>query len=251
MILFLTNYSHDVYNREYGKNHVNKATLQNRAYEFIKNRIICCDYQPGSMLNEELLCNVLNISRTPVREAIGKLEQDGLLEVKPKKGILVKPISIEDINNVFELRILYETYAIKKYGYTIPAENLYSYYQRISGQEPSSVAKEVFYTEDDELHEMFISAIHNHFILQSYRAVTVQNNRIRYMTGLCDNRIEETRMEHIEVLKLCIENSWQKASEAMERHLQNAKKTAFAFLLDGKSLSTGICSPVVNKVVIE
>ena len=224
---------------------VKKSTLQNKAYDYIKDKIICCEFKPGVMLSEEVLSDTLKISRTPIREAIGKLEQDGLLVVKPKKGILVKPISIEDINNVFELRILYETYAIKTYGRTISPELLYQYYQRISEEEPIKMAREDFFKSDDELHFLFVSAVRNRFILESYEAITVQNNRFRYMTGFFnDHRIEETRKEHLEVLKYAIENSWDKATESMEHHLQKSKSVAFSYLLSSDSLSTGICSPV-------
>ncbi len=223
-----------------------KSTLQNKAYDYIKDKIICCEYKPGAMLNEELLCDTLKISRTPIREAIGKLEQDGLLVVKPKKGILVKPISIEDVNNVFELRILYETYAIKTYGCTLSPDVLYSYYQKISNEVPTDSDRSAFFKEDDDLHFLFVSAVRNRFILESYETITVQNNRFRYMTGFFnDRRIEETRDEHLVVLKYAIENNWVKAAEAMESHLLSSKSVAFSYLLSSDSLSTGICSSVL------
>ncbi len=222
-----------------------KSTLQNRAYDYIRDRIICCEYKPGMMLSEEQICDTLSISRTPVREAIGKLEQDGLLTVRSKKGILVKEISIEDVNSVFELRILLETYAIMKYGCTIPSSVLLAWYTRIRDRDPVRTVREDFFREDDEMHLLFVSAVSNRFILDMYGAMSVMNSRLRYMAGFFnDRRIEEVRQEHLAVLKYALENNWTKASEAMECHLQNSRSIVFSYLLSEDGSSQAPCGCV-------
>ena len=64
----------------------------------------------GTFLNEEQLTTELSLSRTPVRDALGRLEQEGLLEIRPKCGILVRPLTLNDIDMTFEVRMLYEPY---------------------------------------------------------------------------------------------------------------------------------------------
>ena len=68
-----------------------RNTLKYSTYEFIKNKIICCEYEPGTFLNEEILCEETGVSRTPVRDALGRLEQEGLVKILPKKGVKISP----------------------------------------------------------------------------------------------------------------------------------------------------------------
>ena len=84
------------------------SSMQNQAYQFIRKKIERCEYAPNDMLSESLLREELGFSRTPVREAIGRLAQEGLVRVYPKRGIMVSAISIGDIHQIFEVRALVE-----------------------------------------------------------------------------------------------------------------------------------------------
>ena len=99
--------------------------LKQYAYEFIKKKILTCEYEPGRHLNEQQLCEAMgNISRTPVRDAVSRLEQEGLLNILPKKGILVSELRISDINRIFEVRMLLEPYVLRRYGSKQAADQL-------------------------------------------------------------------------------------------------------------------------------
>ena len=90
-----------------------RSTLKYSTYEFIKNKIICCEYEPGTFLNEEILCEETGVSRTPVRDALGRLEQEGLVKILPKKGVMISNLSINDMNMTYEFRLLLEPYILK------------------------------------------------------------------------------------------------------------------------------------------
>ena len=97
-----------------------KKSLKQQAYDEIKRKIVTCEYAPNTLLNEELLREELHVSRTPIRDALSRLEQKGLITILPKKGIMVSSLSINDINMVFEVRMMYEPYALLHYGSRIP-----------------------------------------------------------------------------------------------------------------------------------
>ena len=82
-----------------------KKSLKDIAYERIRSRILQCDYLPGAMLSETALCQEMEISRTPVREALNKLEQENLVTIYPKKGILVKDLSVKDLHAIYETHL--------------------------------------------------------------------------------------------------------------------------------------------------
>ena len=83
-----------------------KKSLKQQAYDEIKRKIVTCEYAPNTLLNEELLREELHVSRTPIRDALSRLEQKGLITILPKKGIMVSSLSINDINMVFEVRMM-------------------------------------------------------------------------------------------------------------------------------------------------
>lgn len=89
-------------------------SLRDTAYEAIKRRIITCDLKPGEVLSEGVLSSELNIGRTPVHQAIDRLAADGLIDVLPRKGIMVKPISLNEIFDIIDVRLVNEAFCVRK-----------------------------------------------------------------------------------------------------------------------------------------
>ena len=86
-----------------------KTILRQQVYEQIKRDIIICVLRPGDPLSENQLVERFNVSKTPIREALTSLVQDGLVEYTPNRGFTVTTVSIMDINEIFEARIFIET----------------------------------------------------------------------------------------------------------------------------------------------
>ena len=84
------------------------------AYEIIKRKIIILEMRPTSDISEEALIQELNISRTPIREAIQRLAKDRFVIIYPRKGTIVSDISIDLINCVYEVRLLNEPYMARQ-----------------------------------------------------------------------------------------------------------------------------------------
>ena len=113
-----------------------KVTLKEHAYNCIKQKILNCEYQPGMFLSEDLLKNEMNMSRTPIRDAISRLEQENLVRILPKKGILVSGISIREIQSIYEARLLLEPYAVLHYGNRIPEQRYLEFLKIFAGSDP-------------------------------------------------------------------------------------------------------------------
>ena len=84
-----------------------KESLKLQAYNTIKDKIIRCEYAPNELISEEALREELGVSRTPIRDALSRLEQEGLLTILPKKGIMVSGLSLGEINGIFENRFCF------------------------------------------------------------------------------------------------------------------------------------------------
>jgi len=90
------------------------APFRDQIYEKLRNKIIFRGWGSGTILSEGELAKSFGISRTPIREAIRRLESEGLIRVIPKKGILIPKIQKKDVEEIFELREIIYSYAIKK-----------------------------------------------------------------------------------------------------------------------------------------
>jgi DNA-binding GntR family transcriptional regulator len=91
-----------------------KQTISEDVYRALKSDILTCRHRPGAVLKEKELASLYGSSRVPVREACGRLQQEGLLEAVPYKGYFVSQVSLKDIAEYFDLRLLLESYAIEQ-----------------------------------------------------------------------------------------------------------------------------------------
>ena len=88
-------------------------SLRDAAYEAIKHRIITCAFRPGEYINEASVSATLGIGRTPVHQAIDRLMLEGMLDVIPRKGVIVKPVSLDEILQIVEVRLINECYCVR------------------------------------------------------------------------------------------------------------------------------------------
>lgn len=89
------------------------GSLADHAYEAIKHKIIVLDFQPGEYLNEAQVSNALGIGRTPVHQALTRLMLEGMVEVIPRKGVIVRSVSLNEILEIIEVRLINEPHAAR------------------------------------------------------------------------------------------------------------------------------------------
>jgi len=93
---------------------VKQPPAADRVYAHVKQGVLDRRYQGGTLLTEGELAEAVGVSRTPVREALLRLEVEGLIKLYPKKGALVLPVSAQEIADVVETRLLVEEHAARK-----------------------------------------------------------------------------------------------------------------------------------------
>jgi GntR family transcriptional regulator, rspAB operon transcriptional repressor len=82
--------------------------LRDRVYQAIRRAILTCEFQPGQELREQILAERYRVSRSPIRDSLLRLEQENLVTVLPRQGYRVNPISMPDVEDIFDLRLLIE-----------------------------------------------------------------------------------------------------------------------------------------------
>ena len=207
--------------------------MQSQAYEFIKRKITMCEYAPNELLSEAVLQSELGFSRTPVREAIGRLEQEGLLKVFPKRGIVVSGFTISDISMIFEVRRLVEPYTLRNYGNRLDMDKI-AEFSKIFHEHVNAEEYTGFYELDDQFHSTLVSVLPNEYLCDLYSRIQTQIIRLRVMSGqMIESRLQRTMAEHADIADACLEHNWERASRAMVQHLQFSEESSLATLLKG------------------
>lgn len=208
-----------------------KTSLKTVAYNELRKKIVSCEYAPGTFLNEEMLISALELGRTPIRDALIRLENEGLVEVRPKKGIVVTSLNFSDINMIFEIRLLYEPYILKNYGKLLSVDELRRYLE-IFSRTPKDSFQHFdglnIFELDNEFHSMIVNACPNIYMKQSFALTQTQNERFRHMTGIrTDKRLDNTFREHLDIVKACLEQNWDGAAEKMRYHIEESRQSTF------------------------
>ena len=210
--------------------------LKQKAYNIIKDKILRCEYAPNFYLSEKIIIDSLGMSRTPVRDALGRLEQEGLVKIQPKKGIWVAGLTFQDVNHLFEFRKLVEIYAMRSHAHKIEKDTLQCICDEVENNSFENAEQE--YALDDEFHELLINNTGNNYAIQAYASMKNQIHRLRILTGRYggrNNHIDLFRREHAAILRAMLEEDYKKATEALEIHLTNSYSSSLSVLLEGCS----------------
>ena len=201
--------------------------LAQQAYEKILELILSGEAKPGEMLTERRLAETLDMSRTPIRDALLMLESEGLLKRHGCRGLQVKQMRIEDYMEVLQIRLLLEPEAARLAAGQVPAETLADLRKRlqnlIDGAEKgaSRPDRETVRAVDDGLHGAIADMAGNAHLAQIIHS-------LRRQTQIFDlrsipERLISTCQEHL-VLIDCLEQGKSKeAAEAMREHLEHVR----------------------------
>jgi DNA-binding GntR family transcriptional regulator len=195
------------------------------AYDYLHNSIVTHRIPPGTALVEQEISRFLNISRTPVREALEQLQSEGLVKHIPSRGTFVEEITIEDIEEILALRETLELLALKTAIDLIPEkeiDELESILLSLDLNQNSSY--EDYYTSDRNLHSVIVRYGQNRRLSNFLNKLNSQIERLRRYSAMERVRFEESKKEHIEILQTLKEKDIDKATITLRNHIRNVKK---------------------------
>lgn len=200
--------------------------LKNHAYNILKDRLVNCIYPPGTLLNEAQLAVELELSRTPVREAISRLEMEGFVKIMPKKGIYVTDILLNDVLQIFQTRIEIEPVALRLAAPHLPREELQNFCQKF--QEPVTDIQNSFRL-DTAMHLFIIEHCGNRYIIDMMQRVFDENTRIIISSKQNQTQIHDAKQEHLEILNQLLDGKYEEAAENMRCHVETCRRAALDF----------------------
>ena len=205
--------------------------LSDTAYDELLFRIISCQYPPGSLLSEEKLVAELGISRTPIRSALIRLQQEHLVQIISKKGILVSEITPEGIRDLFNLRDLIEPYAIREFGGNFKKDKLI-YYLNLFSKKYSKDDYQIVYDSDVQFHTDIVQLTGNTFLCSFYNSLQKLLSRITLICGISvTDRVVASNQEHVEIVLSLLKDDKEFAVAMLETHLKEARESAYQAIL--------------------
>ena len=211
--------------------------LKNHTYCILKERLVNCIYPPGTLLNEAQLAADLGASRTPVREAISRLEMEGFVKIMPKKGIYVTDIALNDVLQIFQTRIEIEPIAVRLAAPHLPREELLAFCGKFKGEAPDI---QNGFRLDTAMHLFIIEHCGNRYIIDMMHRIFDENTRVIISSKQNQVQIHDARLEHLDILNSLLDKDTEHALALMRRHIENCRKAALDYFC---SIQTYMDSP--------
>ena len=183
--------------------------------------------EPGERLMEVQLAEELGISRTPVREAIRKLEQEGYVIMMPRRGTYVSDISTNDVKEIFEIRSALESLATGLAARRIEPEELETLQNllvEIEGYIEKNDIEKIVET-DIKFHGLLYQVSRNERLVNIINNLKEQLARFRTLSMSYPGRLQETLEEHSEMVEAIANGDVSAARDAAEHHMERAEKT--------------------------
>jgi DNA-binding GntR family transcriptional regulator len=200
-------------------------TLADIAYESLKSKIFELSYMPGEKLSESELSESLGVSRTPLRQALQRLQHEGLIEGQPKVGWIISPLDFNRLDNLYDFRILIECFAVRAYCLSEkPSEQLDELLKvwrfrgsaRIQEQEKMCAL-------DENFHTSIVSLASNPEISKTHREITEKIRLIRRLDFTKKSRIASTYQEHHQILTAISARRSEEAQRLITAHISQSK----------------------------
>jgi DNA-binding GntR family transcriptional regulator len=196
-------------------------SLSDRAYYAIRELIVTLELAPGSIVSERELMDRLAVGRTPVREALQRLEGERLVEVFPRRGIFVSNVNVLDLAVLSEVRSVLEGFAARLAAQRSTAADREQTLALIGelGRVTASADERLLIELDQRIHRHVYRCAHNPFLEATLDGYYVLTLRIWFLALERVTRLDEAVREHLELLEAIRDGDPVRAESAMQRHV--------------------------------
>ena len=198
-------------------------------YEQLKRDIAEFRLLPGDRFTEATICTQQQVSRTPVRQALFRLRQEGVVEVHFRSGWEVKPFDFEKFDHLYDLRILLESTAVQRLcqakskeivqGGDLSVLTAQAQIWMVPESERCNDRSQVA-VWDEEFHLALVQAMGNPEMLRVHRDVTERIRSVRHLDFTLQDRIQATYTEHTRILSALLAHDVATATALLLSHIQ-------------------------------
>lgn len=205
----------------------NYKPLREVVFDVLRSAITSGALKPGERIMENQLAEQLRVSRTPVREAIRKLEQEGFVVMVPRRGTYVADLSIRDINEVFEIRTALEVLAAGLAAERISEEDLEELERLLVliGELIDKGEMEKIVEADTRFHDILYGATHNRTLAAIISNLREKITLFRTISYGYPGRAKRSLEEHRRLVEALARRNGTVAQQVARKHMENAEQT--------------------------
>ncbi|WP_231444247.1 GntR family transcriptional regulator [Brevibacterium zhoupengii] len=209
-----------------------KMSLADRAYETLRHRLIMLDIAPGDAINEAALSQELEVGRTPIREALKRLESDHLVVSYPRRGTFASNVDLTDLSTISEMREVLEPIAARKAARNISSDRRREFEATIADLRALDATDEqrALIERDLEVHRLIYSSVDNPHLMETLVRLDDLATRIWCLViPRIPDLIGHIR-EHIDLLEAVLDGDEDAVGELAAEHVRDFDTTLRAAL---------------------
>ena len=203
------------------------ANLREQIYDILKNMIVHREIQPGGKINEEHIAKETGVSRTPIREALCRLENEKIIEMIPRRGAFVIRQTEATVREVLEIREVLEGLVTRLAAVQMDEKTLSRLTQCLEKIRsiPDEDCNLMKYTQSDiRFHSILLEACRNNMLQNMMAMINTHLQIIRLRTVVLPGRAKKTVEEHYEILKAIETGDEYSAETMMRKHVVSVRR---------------------------
>ncbi len=209
-----------------------RTYLAPSVYEALRRDILEREFDPGEPLTEQDLSRRYGVSRTPVREALARLERDRLVRVVPKKGAFVRSVSHDDVRELYQIREVLEGLAVRLAAPRLDRGELGAFETRFRelrtrGARASAGDVRVL---GEEFHAALLKRAGNARLIEVLEQIREQIRPVWTMSIMAPRRVQGLVHEHLSIIDALKRADARRAERLMARHVRRVRDTIFRLL---------------------
>ena len=207
--------------------------LNDIAYTAIKEDIIACALQPGQEISEAVLVARYGMSKAPIRSALMRLRQEGLITSRGRQGNIVSPITLRDVQEIFQLRLVLEVVVTRLAAGKVDPKQIHKLNKAVQAGFTSGNAKSeaAYLRANREFHRYVAEASGNQRLAALVVDLMEQHERIVHLGLALQNREHEFLHFHDDLVNALIEGDAERAAELTEKALRGGQKKVMEALV--------------------
>lgn len=209
-----------------------RINVSEAAYISVKEVLLGSRYAPGERVDIDALCRELEVSRTPVFDALNRLEAEGVVEIVPRRGVYLVSFSAEKARELYGVREVLEAMATK-----LAAQNIT---ERHVGQLKKALQKQAACLKTDDtggyatatisFHDTILDAANNKTLVRLLAAVYTQMEALRLRTLYLPKRLRQSYAEHRRIFEALVKRDPASSERAAREHVETTTRDALAIL---------------------
>jgi DNA-binding GntR family transcriptional regulator len=202
-------------------------SLRDQAYEAIKDRIITCEFKPGECINEASVSALLGIGRTPVHQALDRLMLEEMVEIIPRKGVIVKPVILQDVLQMVDVRLLNEAHCARLAASRADDGHIEAL-SKVLEQARTAIDHrnvDAMMRHDREFHSLLANASRNLELAEVVRKLNERSLRFWFISFTTPDHHHSFQQQHEAIFTAVRDRDAQGAEQAMRAHVEAFRKS--------------------------